>query len=45
MEIKCDRTFVINVDGEALYAQEIVFKLVPKGVNFIFPEKMVIECI
>ncbi|MCL2663312.1 MAG: diacylglycerol kinase family lipid kinase [Oscillospiraceae bacterium] len=38
MKIKCDRTFVINVDGEALYAKEIAFKIVPKGVNFIFPE-------
>jgi len=41
MEIKCDKEFVINVDGEAVYAKEMNFKLVPKGVNFIFPEKLV----
>jgi len=40
MDIKCDREFVVNVDGEAIYAENISFKLVPKGVNFIFPEKM-----
>jgi len=46
MEIKCDREFVINVDGEALYGKEVIFKLVPKGVNFIFPDKMEqIQCI
>ena len=40
MEIKCDRTFVINVDGEALYAKEMAFNIVPKGINFIFPERV-----
>ena len=44
MEIKCDRTFVINVDGEALYAEEMAFRIVPKGVNFIFPEEMITDC-
>jgi len=40
MEIESDREFVVNIDGEAIYAKKISFKLVPKGVNFIFPSKM-----
>ena len=40
MEIECDREFVVNVDGEAVYADKMSFKLVPKGINFIFPEKL-----
>jgi diacylglycerol kinase family enzyme len=40
MDIKCDREFVINVDGEALFANEVSFKLVPDGINFIFPKNL-----
>jgi len=40
MEIECEREFVVNIDGEAIYAKKIGFKLVPKGVNFVFPSKM-----
>jgi len=38
MEIECDQEFVVNIDGEAIFAEKISFKLVPKGINFIFPE-------
>ena len=37
MEIKCDREFVVNIDGEAVYAEKICFDIVPNGVNFLFP--------
>ena len=37
MEIEGDREFVVNIDGEAIYAQKISFRLIPKGINFIFP--------
>ena len=40
MEIECDREFVSNIDGEAISVKKISFKLVPKGVNFIFPAEM-----
>ena len=40
MEIEADREFVVNIDGEVIYAKKISFNLVPKGVNFIFPSKM-----
>jgi len=38
MDIECDREFVVNIDGEAIYAGKMSFKLIPKGVNFIFPK-------
>ena len=37
MEFNSDREFVINIDGETIHAKKIYFKLVPKGINFIFP--------
>jgi len=40
MEVECDREFVVNVDGEAVYRKKVSFKLVPKCINFIFPSKM-----
>ena len=40
MEIERDSEFVVNIDGEAVYAKKISFKLVPKSINFVFPEKM-----
>ena len=40
MKIECDREFAVNIDGEALHAKEMNFRLVPKGINFIFPKKM-----
>jgi len=40
INISCDKEFVIQVDGEALYAKAITFKLIPKGINFIFPQNL-----
>jgi diacylglycerol kinase family enzyme len=40
MEIESEREFVVNIDGEAIYAKSIGFRVVPKGVNFIFPSEM-----
>jgi len=40
LDVECDKEFVVNIDGEALYTNKISFKLVPKGINFIFPAKM-----
>ena len=38
MTIEADKKFVINIDGEGVYADKITFKLIPKAVNFIFPD-------
>jgi len=40
MEIEGEREFVVNIDGETVYAKKITFNVVPNGVNFIFPAKM-----
>jgi YegS/Rv2252/BmrU family lipid kinase len=40
MDIECEREFVVNIDGEAIFDNKMSFKLVPKGVNFIFPTNM-----
>jgi len=40
MEIECDREFVVNIDGEAIFAEKITFRLIPKGVNFLFPQEL-----
>ena len=40
MEIEGDREFVVNIDGEAIYTSKIQFKVVPNGVNFIFPSDL-----
>jgi len=40
IKIECDREFVVNIDGEAIYADNMSFNLVPGGINFIFPAGM-----
>jgi YegS/Rv2252/BmrU family lipid kinase len=40
MEIERDREFVVNIDGEAVFTKKMSFKVVPKGVNFIFPSNL-----
>jgi len=40
MEIKCEREFVVNIDGEAVFTKRMNFKIIPEGVNFIFPENL-----
>ena len=37
MVIESDRDFVVNTDGETSLAKKVSFKIVPKGINFIFP--------
>ena len=37
LEIEGDREFVVNIDGEIIHTEKISFKVVPGGVNFIFP--------
>ena len=38
MEIECDKEFVVNIDGEAMYTDKVKFKLIPGAVNFVFPQ-------
>ena len=40
MEIESEKEIVVNVDGEAIYAKKISLKLIPGGVNFVFPANM-----
>ena len=40
MEIESEKEIVVNVDGEAIYAKKISLKMIPGGVNFIFPANM-----
>jgi len=41
MQVTADREFIIGLDGEAMFGDKVIFKLVPKAVNFIFPHKIV----
>ena len=40
LEIACQRSEVINLDGEAEHARRVSLDLVPGGVNFICPRDM-----
>ncbi|MCL2226895.1 MAG: YegS/Rv2252/BmrU family lipid kinase [Oscillospiraceae bacterium] len=40
LEIESEREIVVNIDGEIVHTNSICFRLVPKGINFIFPEGM-----
>lgn len=40
MEIDSDEVMVINVDGEAIYAKNLVVDVISDAVNFIFPKNM-----
>lgn len=40
MEIESDTELVVNVDGERVYGKSVRFRLLPGGVNFIFPRGM-----
>ena len=35
--ISDDKEFSVSIDGEALYTKKAVFRLIPGGVNFIYP--------
>jgi diacylglycerol kinase (ATP) len=36
--IKSEDTFPINADGETLYAKEVLFEIVPKGIKIVVPK-------
>jgi len=40
LELESDHEFVVNIDGEVNSARSVYFKVVPRGVNFIFPAEM-----
>jgi len=40
MIIDSPEPIVVNLDGEAIYANHIEIKLIPGGVNFVFPQNM-----
>ena len=40
MDIECERELVVNVDGEIIRAKKISLKMIPGGVNFIYPAGM-----
>jgi diacylglycerol kinase (ATP) len=37
MAIEGENDLVVNVDGELLRAKDVSFRMVPRGVNFLFP--------
>ncbi len=37
LEVESDREFSVSIDGEALYTKRAVLRLIPGGVNFIYP--------
>jgi diacylglycerol kinase (ATP) len=37
MQIESEKELVINIDGEALFAHDLHFQMIPGGVNFVFP--------
>jgi YegS/Rv2252/BmrU family lipid kinase len=40
MSISAETELVVNVDGELMRAKDVTFRMLPGGVNFIFPEDM-----
>ncbi len=40
MEIESEKELVVNVDGEIIRGKKISMKMIPGGVNFIFPRGM-----
>ncbi len=38
LTVEADTEFYVNVDGEALRTRKAQFKIIPGGVNFIFPK-------
>ncbi len=40
MDIECEKELVVQVDGELIRGKKISFRLIPAGVNFIFPANM-----
>ena len=40
LEIEGAKNFVVNIDGESMLTKKVVFKLIPKALNFVFPAKL-----
>ena len=38
LKIEAEKEFSVNVDGEALYTKSVSMRLIPGGVNFIYPK-------
>jgi len=38
MDISGEKEFVVNIDGEIIKTKNISFKVIPSGINFIFPD-------
>ena len=40
VEITAEKEFVVNVDGEAMRTEKVIFELIPKSLNLITPKNM-----
>ena len=40
LKIEGDSEFVVNIDGEIVSTDKVSFNIIPKGINFLFPEGM-----
>ena len=38
IEIKSEKELEVNIDGEALYTDDVIFEIIPGGLNFICPQ-------
>jgi len=45
MEFESEREFVVNIDGETINAKKICFRIVPKGINFVFPKELAAQAV
>lgn len=40
LELSAPKSFVVNIDGEAVFTDHVTFSVIPGGVNFLFPKDM-----
>lgn len=40
MKIESEKDLAVNVDGELILTKDILFKLIPRNINFVFPSGM-----
>ena len=40
LTIEADKEFVVNIDGEIINTKSVSFKVIPSGINFLFPQGM-----
>ena len=38
MEVGAEKEFVVQIDGEIIHRKKLLIKLIPQGINFVFPE-------